>query len=173
MVISGVPELFLKEDVMSFNFNADNIFEMAEEIERNGSKFYKDAAEKISDEALKKLLGSLSAMEVAHEKTFKDMRAKLDPQEKTSKIFDPYDEEILYLQSLADNKIFYKKEIDLSSAKEVLLAAFTAEKESILFYQGMKNFVPEHIGKKWVNSIIDEEKKHIILISNELKKLHK
>ena len=173
MVISGLPELFFKEDVMGFNFNADNIFEMAEEIERNGSKFYKDAAEKISDEALKKLLTSLSSMEVAHEKTFKDMRSKLDQNEKTSKIFDPYDEEILYLQSLADTKIFFKKEINLSSAKEVLLAAFTAEKESILFYQGMKNFVPEHIGKKWVDSIIDEEKKHIVLISNELKKLHK
>lgn len=30
---------------MSFNFNADEIFEMAEEIERNGAKFYRKAAE--------------------------------------------------------------------------------------------------------------------------------
>lgn len=158
---------------MSFNFNADNIFEMAEEIERNGSKFYKDAAGKISDEELKQLLNSLSAMEDAHENTFKEMRMKLANSEKASHIFDPYDEEALYLQSLAETKIFYKKEIDLSSAKEILLAAFSAEKESILFYHGMKNFVPEQIGKKWVDNIIEEEKKHIILIGNELKKLHK
>lgn len=170
---SGETELFYKENFMSFKFNADNIFEMAEEIERNGSRFYKDAAGKISDKDLKELLSSLSSMEDDHEKTFREMRMKLTAPEKAAQIFDPYDEEVLYLQSLAETKIFYKKEIDLSSAKEVLLSAFTAEKESILFYHGMKNFVPEHIGKKWVDNIIDEEKKHIILISSELKKLNK
>jgi rubrerythrin len=158
---------------MSYNFNADNILEMAEEIERNGSKFYKDAAKKISEAALKQVLNSLSDMEDVHEKTFKEMRMKLSESEKASQIFDPNDEEILYLQSLADTQVFYKKEIDLSSAKDVLLAAFNAEKESILFYHGMKKFVPELVGKKWVDGIIEEEKKHIILIGNELKKLHK
>jgi rubrerythrin len=161
------------EDTMSFNFNADNIFEMAEEIERNGSFFYKNAAEKISDAELKKLLSSLSSMEDVHEKTFKEMRKNLSEQEKKSQIFDPNDEEALYLQSLADTKVFFNKEINLASAREVLLSAFTAEKDSILFYNAMRKFVPEHIGKKWVDSIIEEEKKHIILIGNELKKLHK
>ena len=35
---------------MSYNFNADEIFEIAEQIERNGANFYRTAAENITDE---------------------------------------------------------------------------------------------------------------------------
>ncbi len=153
---------------MSFSYNADNIFEMAEEIERNGAKFYKDAAAMIKEPEIQKLLNSLSAMEIDHEKTFSEMRTKLKREEKGSTAFDPYNEESGYLKSLADTKVFYDKEIDLTSPREVLKAAITAEKESILFYLGMKGFVPESFGKKWIDEIIEEEKKHIILLSSHL-----
>lgn len=153
---------------MSFSYNADNIFEMAEEIERNGAKFYKDAAEIISKPEIKNLLNSLSAMEIDHEKTFAEMRTKLNKEEKGSTAFDPYNEESDYLKSLADTKVFYDKEIDLTSPREVLKAAITAEKESILFYLGMKGFIPESFGKKWIDEIIEEEKKHITLLSSHL-----
>lgn len=153
---------------MSFSYNADNIFEMAVEIERNGAKFYKDAAEIISDPEIRDLLNSLSSMEIDHEKTFTEMRAKLKKDEKGSTAFDPYNEESVYLKSLADTKVFYDQKIDLTSPREVLKAAITAEKESILFYLGMKGFVPESFGKKWIDEIIEEEKKHITLLSNHL-----
>jgi len=155
-------------EIMSFSYNADNIFEMAEEIERNGAKFYKDAAEIIIEPEIKDLLNSLSAMEIDHEKTFAEMREKLKREEKGSTAFDPYNEESSYLKSLADTKVFYDKEIDLTSPVEVLKAAITAEKESILFYLGMKGFVPESFGKKWIDQIIEEEKKHITLLSSHL-----
>ena len=35
---------------MGITFNANEVFEMAEEIERNGAKFYRQAAEKASDD---------------------------------------------------------------------------------------------------------------------------
>lgn len=153
---------------MSFSYNADNIFEMAIEIERNGAKFYKDASERISEPDIKELLLSLSSMEVDHENTFLDMRSKLKNEEKGATAFDPYNEESDYLKSLADTKVFFDKEIDLSSPREVLKRAITAEKESILFYLGMKGFVPESFGKKWIDDIIEEEKKHITLLSSHL-----
>jgi len=34
---------------MSFVFNADEVFEMAIQIERNGEKFYRDSAKRIKD----------------------------------------------------------------------------------------------------------------------------
>ena len=64
--------------MMRYDFNADEIFEMAEQMERNGEKFYKDAAATIGDEAHKKLLLNLAAMEVDHEKTFKALNAYLE-----------------------------------------------------------------------------------------------
>jgi rubrerythrin len=153
---------------MSFSYNADNIFEMAIEIERNGAKFYKDASDKISEQEIKELLISLNKMEIEHEDTFKDMRSKLKNDEKGITAFDPYNEEADYLKSLADTKVFFDKEIDLSSPREVLKRALTAEKDSILFYLGMKSFVPESMGKSWIDDIIEEEKKHITLLSSYL-----
>jgi rubrerythrin len=153
---------------MSFSYNADNIFEMAIEIERNGAKFYKDASDKISEQEIKELLISLNKMEIEHEDTFKDMRSKLKNDEKGITAFDPFNEESDYLRSLADTKVFFDKEIDLSSPREVLKRALTAEKDSILFYLGMKGFVPESMGKNWIDDIIEEEKKHITLLSSHL-----
>jgi rubrerythrin len=42
------------------------------------------------------------------------------------------------------------------------------EKDSIVFYVGIKDLVPEKLGKNKIDNIIDEEKKHILLLANEL-----
>ena len=55
---------------MSITFNADEIFEMAEQIERNGAAFYREAAGITSDADVKEMLLSLAAMEEGHQKTF-------------------------------------------------------------------------------------------------------
>ena len=44
---------------MSMPFNADEVFEMAEQIERNGGKFYRAAAKKFPE--VSKLLLNLAA----------------------------------------------------------------------------------------------------------------
>lgn len=41
--------------------------------------------------------------------------------------------------------------------KSILKAAITAEKESIVFYLGMKDMVPEEYGKDKLDKIIREE----------------
>lgn len=153
---------------MGFNYNADNIFEMAEEIERNGAEYYRTAAARTDDNEVKELFISLSKMEVEHEKTFADMRSKLAGEMKEQATFDPHGEEASYLKSLADMKIFYEKNIDMSAPREALKGALDAEKESILFYLGMKGFVPEKLGKEWVDKIIEEEKQHMVLLTNQL-----
>jgi rubrerythrin len=55
--------------------------------------------------------------------------------------------------------------------KEVLKAAIEAEKDSIVFYLGMKDIVPDALGKKRIDDIIKEEMGHIRLLSKELVKL--
>ena len=67
---------------MGIDFNADEVFEIAEQIERNGVKFYRSAAEKIQDADKKKLLTDLAEMEVEHEQTFKALRSELSVDEK-------------------------------------------------------------------------------------------
>ena len=153
---------------MSYDFNAEEIFKIAEQIERNGVKFYTASAEQITDSVYKKLLLDLAAMEVEHEKVFASMRAELTEKEKGATIFDPEDEAGLYLCALADARVFFEKEIDTSSMKEILKAGIEAEKDSIIFYLGMKDAVPENLGKRRIDAILKEEMKHIRLLSKEL-----
>ena len=153
---------------MRYDFNADDIFEIAEQLERNGAKFYTDAAGSVDDPDHKKFLQGLAVMEVDHEKTFKSMRADLTDQEKASTVFDPTGEAVLYLQALANTRVFFEKEIDLSSMKSILKAAIEAEKDSIVFYLGMREAVPDKLGKGRLDDIIKEEMGHIRLLSKEL-----
>jgi rubrerythrin len=153
---------------MSYEFNAEEIFMMAEQIESNGAKFYREAAENVSGSEAKELLLGLAGMEDEHEKTFQIMRSQLTQKEKEATVFDPAGEAAQYLKALADTRVFFEKAIDLSSMKEILKAAIVAEKDSIAFYLGMKDAVPEKFGKQKIEAIIKEEMYHIRLLSKEL-----
>ena len=158
---------------MSYDFNADDVFEMAEQLERNGAEFYRLAAETVSDPKSKELLIGLAEMEDEHEKTFALLRSDLSNAEKIKTVFDPEDESALYLRALADTRVFFEKKIDISSMKEILKAAIVAEKDSIVFYVGLKDFVPDQLGKSRLDTIIKEEMGHIRILSKELISLKK
>ncbi len=158
---------------MSYDFNADDIFEIAEQLERNGAKFYNNAADSIANPASKAFLLKLADMEVEHEKTFHALRATLAGKEKDPTVFDPLDEAVLYLKALADTRVFFEKEISVISMKEILKSAIEAEKDSIVFYLGIKDAVPEKSGRNKIEAIIKEEMGHIRLLSKELVGLQK
>lgn len=157
---------------MGITFNADEIFEMAEQIERNGTKFYRAAAEKLS--AVREVLLDLAAMEDEHEETFAGMRKHLSEQERELMVFDPENEVALYLQAMASGYVFDLKK-DLSqqltgkeTAEDILKMAIGAEKDSIVFYLGLKDFVPPRAGKDKVEAIITEEMGHITVLNRKL-----
>ena len=153
---------------MAFDFNADEIFEMAEQMERNGARFYRDAAERMEEGRNRELLARLADMEVEHEKNFAEMRNGLTDQDKQGNVFDPAGETVQYLKALVDTRVFFKKEIDTNSMRDILKEALLAEKDAIVFYLGMKDLVPENRGKKQLDYIIKEEMEHIKLIGREL-----
>jgi len=153
---------------MSYDFTADNVFEMAEQIEKNGAAFYRQAANDINDPEAKNFLLDLAAMEDNHEQTFSAMRKQLTESEKVQTVFDPDDETALYLKALADTRVFFEKELETSSMTAILKAAILAEKDSIVFYLGMKDLVPEGLGQSKLDNIIKEEMSHIKLLSHRL-----
>jgi rubrerythrin len=153
---------------MSYDFNADEVFEMAEQMERNGGNFYRTAAENTPDAANKEFLLKLAAMEDQHEITFKAMHSELSNHEKSDTVFDPQGEASLYLRALADMRVFFEKEMDVTSMEKILKAAIEAEKDSIVFYLGMKEAVPENLGRGRLDHIIKEEMGHIKMLSKKL-----
>jgi len=153
---------------MSTDFNANEVFEMARQIEINGAAFYREAAETVDNQDYKNFLTELAQMEDDHEKTFEEMQKELTGGEQTLLVFDPEDENALYLKALADTRIFFKKKAPGKDMMEILKSAIQAEKDSIVFYLGMKEMVPEKYGKSRVNDIIKEEMSHLKLLSGKL-----
>ena len=157
---------------MPMPFNADEVFEMAEQIERNGAKFYRAAAEKFGD--LKGVFLDLAAMEDDHIKTFADMRSELSAGEQESLVFDPDGEAQMYLKVMADGHVFNMKAdpteklAGLDSAAAVLKMAMGVERDSIAFYVGLKDGVSAEAGKDKVEAIIKEEIGHIALLNEKL-----
>ena len=161
---------------MALDFNADEIFRIAEQIEKNGASFYREAARLDFDEGTKRRLLELAEMEDAHERTFAAMRQGLSAHETTSAVFDPDGEVANYLEAMADGYVFEKSVspeelLAGKSIEEVLKVAIGLEKDSIVFYLGIKDSVPERSGKDKIGDIIKEEMSHVTLLSNELKAL--
>ena len=156
---------------MASEFNADDILEIAVKIEKNGAEFYRRASEKVEKEENRLFLLDLADMEDQHEATFLKMQKELKDKEKMSGTFDPYDENALYLKALADTRVFSKKEEPADHFYDILVSAVQTEKDSIVFYLGMKGLVPEEFGKSSVDDILKEEMKHIRLLAGKLASL--
>lgn len=160
---------------MSMPFNADEIFEMAEQIERNGGKFYRAAAEKFP--AVNEILLSLAAMEDEHLKTFADMRAELSGTELEEPVFDPDGQAQMYLRVMADGNVFDVKADPVeqlatkNTPEDVLKMAIGVERDSIAFYVGLKEAVSRRAGKDKVDDIIKEEMGHIVTLNEKLQDL--
>jgi len=152
---------------MSITFNADEVFEMAEQIERNGAKFYREAATKTSDRPAKDLFLRLAGMEDGHLRTFEQMRKTLRQPEKEPTTFDPEGEAAFYLEAMADERGFEGKKAPTvkltgqESTQELFDIAIGAEKNSILYYVGLKGLVPEGAGRDKIEVIIREEARHL------------
>ena len=162
---------------MAITFSMDEIFAMAERIERNGIAFYRKAIGNVSGTELKKIFEELIEMELDHEKTFAAMRAELTDSERMPAVFDPDDEVGMYLQSMADGRVFdikadpSKKLTGSETPQGILNLAIGLEKDSIVFYLGLEEYVPAESGKDKIRTIIKQEMGHIALLDDKLKVL--
>ena len=161
---------------MALGFNADEVLRMAERIEQNGARFYRKAAESCGAAELNGCLLKLAEMEEAHAKTFADMHVELTGAEAKPLSFDPEGETEKYLLAMADANVF-DPDVDLGDAacemsdEEILDVAIDLEKESIVFYLGLKELVSSQAGKDKVEEILKEEISHIALLRDRLETL--
>ena len=161
---------------MALGFNANEVLQMAEQIERNGARFYREAAASCGECELQDRLLQLAEMEDGHEKTFADMRAGLAGAETQSATFDPEGEAVQYLMAMADANVF-DPDVDLTEAvsgmspEELLDVAIDLEKESIVFYLGLRELVSDRAGKEKIEGILKEEMSHVALLRGYINEL--
>lgn len=144
-------------------YSVTEIMEMAVQTERLGQQFYSGMAEKFKgDGALVKLFKTLADKEKAHEKTFaelKDLVAKHGPEPVQ------WDDVTDYLRAFVESEFFLGAGKSLptmthmKTAKDAVNFALGFEKETLLYYLGLRPIVKE---KEILDEVLNEEKSHIM-----------
>jgi len=164
---------------MSYYFNANEIFEVGEQIERNGKVFYEAAAVGAADEGVKALCRELASWEAKHVQVFESLRRALPAEAREGGVFDPSDEIQAYVKSAADDHVFLKNKdpkalaLACRTARDILDVALTFEKDSVVFYTAMMRIVPQHQGRDRIDALVEEELKHIQILSKHREELDK
>ena len=159
----------------ALQFSAEELFIVAEQIEKNGAAFYRKAARANADAA--SMLNDLASMEDEHYRTFAELHRRIGERAKELLAADPDNEVVMFAQAFANENVFDVRNNPAlllkgdESLQKVFTIAIGIEKESVVFYTGMKEMVPLNAGRDKVELILKEEMKHIALLSNKLKAL--
>lgn len=154
-------------------FSGSEIVELGVRIEENGRDFYRTLAEKTKNGASRRIFDYLSGEETKHIIIFKKILEKTEKYEPAESYPGEY---LAYMRALAEGCVFTQKnkgkEIaqKINGDKEAVAMGIGFEKDSILFYEGMKKAVPEY-DHKVINELIIQEQQHLNQLSELKKKL--
>ncbi len=145
-------------------FAGSEIVEMGVQIEKNGKDFYDTVLAQTKDEKAKNIFKYLAEEEEKHIVTFRKILDSVHKYEPPESYPGEY---FAYMRALASEYVFTQKdkgrEIAKSakSDKAAVSLGVKFEKDSIIFYEGMKKVIPEGQGKV-VDALIGQEKNHLL-----------
>ncbi|HHV73405.1 MAG TPA: ferritin family protein [Thermoanaerobacterium sp.] len=149
---------------------------LAIDIEERGYEFYTKASEKFSsDEKLRKFFDDMAQEEIIHKSKFEELYNKLLSEKKgdDSLYFDI--EASIYLTLLYNTSVFPSKDaVDevlekINKFEDAVELAIRAEKDSIIFYDEIVKDAKFDSTKKVAITLLNEEIKHFIDLSNMVK----
>jgi rubrerythrin len=152
-------------------FAASEIIELGIQIEKNGKDFYDTLAGQSKNQKAIQIFKYLSNQEDLHISVFKKMLDSVQGYEPAESYTGEY---AAYMSALASEHIFTQagKGIEIArrvvSDKEAVELGLGFEKDSIIFYEGMKKMVPEY-DQKIIQELIQQEQGHLTQLS-EFKK---
>jgi len=156
-------------------FNAEEILEIACQIERHGAMYYRRAAQPVDDPAAAEMLEELASMEDEHEIVFENMRG--DPDTLSRLLGDPDGPAALYLQAIAGGRVFTPEKNPVNdlalgvTVAEVLRTAIGSELASIAYYEGLRAAVPPDLDQGRIEAIIREEMGHVVTLGARLSEI--
>jgi len=160
--------------MMTVTFNAFEVFEIAEQIERNGANFYIRAAELFEDPDICQMFLRLAEWEKEHEQFFAQMKQQLSEQNRQKNTSEAEDllPDPRVIAGLAVFGMRSDPAEELRGRQEktdIIRRAVGKEKDSVVFYHGLKEFVPAGADKAKIDDIIKEEMRHIVILDQSLK----
>lgn len=159
---------------MGITYNAQEVYEIGIEIEKNGRRFYLSAAEKAEEEELKKFFTGLADWEQHHIELFEQLKSHLAQSDDR---YDPDEDAHKYMKATADSHVFLAgADVDklmegCNNAEDALALALRFEKDSVVLYSSMKGLVREDLGRESIDKLINEEIIHVSYITAKLETL--
>ena len=153
---------------MSFSYSVKELVEMAIGLELNGEAFYRALADKADRKDIIAIYNGLAIEEKKHLNSFQRLLKSLGEYKSPEANNEEY---MLYLKALGENTVFstapeaQQRAATLSSQIEALNIGIQAEKDSILFFQGMRDFL-QPTDHRFVLAIIREEQAHLKQLSD-------
>ena len=150
-------------------FNAIGVFEIAEQIEHNGARFYRKAAEIFDNNQISEIFIRLSEWEAKHERIFSNMKTQLSEINRESNVTG-LEEKTPDPKVMAGLAVFGIKPEPADELRgnekqaDILKRAIEKEKDSIVFYNGLKDFVADSASRDRIDDIIKEEMHHISIL---------
>ena len=162
---------------MDVEMNGYEVLEIAEKIERNGAKFYRRAAVIAKDAKISTLLVQLAQWESQHVKVFKEMKEHSVKEKWEIGDVTPGRVGVPDARSLAGLAVFglQPNPADELTGDEtradILRLAIEKEKDSIVYYTGLKDLIPQERDRKTIEEIIQEEMKHVRILAQSLERI--
>jgi rubrerythrin len=144
-------------------FAASEIVELGIQIEKNGLDFYNTLLKQTANEKATDVFKYLAGEEEKHIKVFQEILEKTEKYEPPKIYADEY---LAYMNALASEYIFTQKDKGrieaqkMKSDTEAIDTGIKFEKDSIIFYEGIKKVVPEY-DQRIVEELIAQEQDHL------------
>jgi rubrerythrin len=154
-------------------YTIKELIDIAIGIEKAGYEFYSGCVDKFKELSIRDIFDFLAREELEHERLFQSFHEKSD----TAGLYN--EEYYAYLRAIGGGRIFDSQlesiETILSgitTPMDALKHAFSAEKDSILFYSELKElFTKDRDTTLLLDRIINEERKHVSTILDIIEKL--
>lgn len=144
-------------------FSGSEIVQLGIQIEKNGRDFYSLVAKNSKNPKVQEIFKYLAGEEEKHIAVFQDILDKTDKYEPQGLDADAY---FAYMNSLVSEYVFSQKDkgkeiaSTIKTDREAVELGIKAEKDSIIFYEGIKNTVPSY-EQKIVEELIAQEQEHL------------
>lgn len=148
------------------------IVDVAKKIESFGVAFYDEAAKRAKSTAVRALFELLRNEETKHQRAFEKLLTTMDDDAYQWRQNDEY---LVYMTALAEDLVFPEANVarkiatELVDERAALKRALDFEKESILYFSEMRTAVREE-DQHILTAIIDEERKHLQMLTELLSK---
>jgi len=154
-------------------FNEIEAAKIAQNMERHGLEFYRKAAAKAKETATRDVFLRLAEDEKKHLARFEELEETLQAARREGAGYTDDADLSAYIDRLVETHVFAEEGAvarlaeQATSDYEALSVAIRAERDAILFYQEMLDFIDSKAAREAFSRILQEERGHLQTLGDQ------